>query len=83
MHSLSFSEKSVLCLAELWEWGAQKVGTESHLHYETNALLNFFFLSTEPWTYAHSRSAKQLYFYNKDTHESTYEIPRDSVASFK
>lgn len=42
-----------------------------------------FFLSTEPWTYAHSRSAKQLYFYNKDTHESTYEIPRDSVASFK
>lgn len=37
----------------------------------------------EPWTYAHSRSAKQLYFYNKDTHESTYEIPRDSVASFK
>lgn len=37
----------------------------------------------EPWTYAHSRSAKQLYFYNKDTHESTFEIPRDSVASFK
>lgn len=82
MHSPSFSEKSVVCLAELWEWGAQKVGTESHLHYETNALLNFF-LSTEPWTYAHSRSAKQLYFYNKDTHESTFEIPRDSVASFK
>lgn len=45
--------------------------------------IEFFFLSTEPWTYAHSRSAKQLYFYNKDTHESTYEIPRDSVASFK
>lgn len=37
----------------------------------------------EPWTYAHSRSAKRLYFYNKDTNESTFESPRDSVASFK
>ncbi|KAJ7378750.1 Cap-specific mRNA (nucleoside-2'-O-)-methyltransferase 1 [Desmophyllum pertusum] len=26
----------------------------------------------EPWTYAHSRSAKQLYFYNKDTNDSTF-----------
>ena len=69
---------------DIFVWGAQKVSTESCLHYETNALLNFFFfLFTEPWTYAHSRSAKQLYFYNKDTHESTFEIPRDSVASFK
>ena len=83
MHSPSFSAKSVVRLAELWVWGAQKVGTESCLHYETRALLNFFFSSSEPWTYAHSRSAKQLYFYNKDTHESTFEIPRDSVASFK
>lgn len=37
----------------------------------------------EPWTYAHSRSAKRLYFFNKDTNEATFESPRDSAASFK
>lgn len=37
----------------------------------------------EPWTYAHSRSAKRLYFFNKDTNESVFESPRDSAASFK
>ena len=28
---------------DIFVWGAQKVSTESCLHYETNALLNFFF----------------------------------------
>lgn len=37
----------------------------------------------EPWTYAHSRSAKRLYFFNKDTNEATFECPGDSAASFK
>lgn len=37
----------------------------------------------EPWTYAHSRSTKRLYFFNKDTNESKFESPRDSAASFK
>ena len=45
--------------------------------------LFLLFDCVEPWTYAHSRSAKRLYFFNKDTNEATFESPRDSAASFK
>lgn len=37
----------------------------------------------EPWTYAHSRSTKRLYFFNKDTNMTTFDCPRDCAASFK
>ncbi|XP_031559372.1 cap-specific mRNA (nucleoside-2'-O-)-methyltransferase 1-like [Actinia tenebrosa] len=37
----------------------------------------------EPWTHCFSKSRKMLYFYNKQKRSSTYECPKDSIASFK
>uniref|UniRef100_A0A8C2Q7F2 Cap-specific mRNA (nucleoside-2'-O-)-methyltransferase 1 n=1 Tax=Cyprinus carpio TaxID=7962 RepID=A0A8C2Q7F2_CYPCA len=35
-----------------------------------------------PWTMAFSKSSKRKFFYNKQTKESTYELPPGSVAPF-
>uniref|UniRef100_A0A8C1AYN5 Cap-specific mRNA (nucleoside-2'-O-)-methyltransferase 1 n=2 Tax=Cyprinus carpio TaxID=7962 RepID=A0A8C1AYN5_CYPCA len=36
----------------------------------------------DPWTMAFSKSSKRKFFYNKQTKESTYELPPGSVAPF-
>ncbi|KXJ11140.1 cap-specific mRNA (nucleoside-2'-O-)-methyltransferase 1 [Exaiptasia diaphana] len=37
----------------------------------------------EPWTHCFSKSQKKLYFFNKQKTISTYDCPKDSIASFK
>ncbi|NP_956427.1 cap-specific mRNA (nucleoside-2'-O-)-methyltransferase 1 [Danio rerio] len=36
----------------------------------------------DPWTMAFSKSSKRKFFYNKQTKESTYDLPATSVAPF-
>ncbi|XP_056589922.1 cap-specific mRNA (nucleoside-2'-O-)-methyltransferase 1 isoform X2 [Triplophysa dalaica] len=36
----------------------------------------------DPWTMAFSKSSKRKFFYNKQTKESTYDLPPSSVAPF-
>lgn len=36
----------------------------------------------DPWTMAFSKSSKRKFFYNKQTKESTYDLPASSVAPF-
>ncbi|XP_048579505.1 cap-specific mRNA (nucleoside-2'-O-)-methyltransferase 1 [Nematostella vectensis] len=37
----------------------------------------------EPWTHHFSKSKQRLYFFNKQKHESRFECPKESIASFK
>nr|XP_025042133.1 cap-specific mRNA (nucleoside-2'-O-)-methyltransferase 1 isoform X1 [Pelodiscus sinensis] len=36
----------------------------------------------DPWTMAFSKNSKRKFFYNKTTHESTYDLPHESIAPF-
>lgn len=42
-----------------------------------------FFVPSDPWTMAFSKSSKRKFFYNKLTKESTYDLPPTSVAPFQ
>lgn len=42
-----------------------------------------FYVPSDPWTMAFSKSSKRKFFYNKQTKESTYDLPPSSVAPFQ
>merc|ERR1712168_586801 len=53
-----------------------------NFHFATKGV-HFFKVIKDPWMKAFSRKIRKLYYFNRQTNTSTFEIPQDSFASYK